>query len=183
MERTDMAAKRILPGDRSLSHEQERMIRVNQAGEFGAIQIYKGQLAVLKGKECEPVIQHMLEQEHEHLDKFNKLMIERRIRPTLLAPLWNVAGYAVGAATAALGEKAAMACTVAVEEVIDQHYAEQEKELGDTDKNLKSLISKCREEENEHKEIGLSYGPTPYPILSMFIKTAAKSAIWLSKRV
>lgn len=158
-----------------------RVIRVNQAGEFGAVQIYKGQLAVLRDRPCTPVIKHMLEQEYQHLEKFNKLMIKRQVRPTALTPIWRLAGYALGAASAALGEKAAMACTVAVEEVIDQHYAEQERVLDD--KPLKKLITKCRAEENEHKEIGLSYGASTHPILSLFVKTATRSAIWLSTRI
>jgi len=164
-----------------VNKELEQIIRVNQAGEFGAVQIYRGQLAVLRRKDCASVIEHMLDQEYNHLKKFNELMVARQVRPTVLTPIWRVAGYALGVASAALGEKAAMACTVAVEEVIDQHYAEQERALDD--KPLKKLITKCRKEENEHKEIGLSYGVSEYPIMSGMIKAATRSAIWLSKRV
>lgn len=172
-----------MPENKRNKHNKrnDQIIRVNQAGEFGAVQIYKGQLAVLRNRPCGEVIEHMLEQEHQHLEKFNKLMVERQVRPTILTPLWRAAGYGLGAVSALLGEKAAMACTVAVEEVIDQHYAEQERVLDD--KPLKQLITKCRAEENEHKEIGLSYGPAPFPILSMMVKTAARSAIWLSTRI
>src|SRR5258708_5872603 len=109
-----------LPGD--LPHEAHirRMIRVNHAGEYGAQRIYAGQLAVLGKSSCAPVLESMARQEQAHLDTFSDWMVKRRVRPTLLMPLWHVAGYALGAATALLGEKAAMACTVAVESVIDE---------------------------------------------------------------
>jgi 3-demethoxyubiquinol 3-hydroxylase len=179
--------RKSLPGDRPLSDDVQRMIRVNQAGEFGAVQIYKGQLAILGKSETGPLLEHMLDQEKVHLDKFNDMMVDRRVRPTVLSPLWSVFGFALGAGTALMGKKAAMACTVAVEEVIDEHYARQQVKLsGDQDPELESLITKCREEELEHKETGLAHGAEQalgYPILSSAIKGGARLAIWLSTRV
>lgn len=163
-----------------------RMIRVNQAGEFGAKRIYEGQLAVLGKSPEAPVIQHMLDQELEHLEKFNAMMVDHQVRPTVLTPLWRMAGFALGAATAWMGKESAMACTAAVEEVIDQHYASQEQELEGEESDLKQLISKCREEENEHKELSLEHGAEQapaYPVLSGSIKAATRLAIWLSSRV
>lgn len=165
-----------------------RMIRVNQAGEYGAKRIYEGQLAVLGKKSCAKVLRHMAEQEQRHLEAFNQMMVERRVRPTVLSPLWYVAGYALGFITARLGEKAAMACTVAVEEVIDAHYAEQEKALEETEgeEDLKRCVHHFRTEELEHRDIGLDYGAeeTPgYFLLKGFIKAGSRAAIWLSKRI
>lgn len=175
-----------LPGDLSLTDDVAQMIRVNQAGEFGAVQIYKGQLSVLGQSETAPVLNHMLDQEKVHLEKFNQIMASRKIRPTALSPLWSVAGYVLGAGTALLGKKAAMACTVAVEEVIDEHYADQQKRLKDQDPELHQLITKCREEEAEHKQTGLDHGAEQaiaYPLLSQTIKAGARLAIWLSTRI
>ena len=120
----------------------ESMIRVDHAGEYGAVRIYEGQLAVLKRRKgaaaSVETIQHMAEQEQRHLKAFDKLVNERRVRPTALEPVWRIAGFALGAATAALGEKAAFACTAAVEEVIDEHYAQQIAALEDKDPALKA---------------------------------------------
>ena len=175
-----------LPGELSVEAEAARMIRVDQAGEFGATRIYAGQLAVLEGRSSGDVIAHMAEQERGHLDKFNALLNERRVRPTALAPVWHVAGYALGAATALMGEKAAMACTVAIEEVIDDHYISQAECLGEGDGVLKSLIEECRADEKAHKDKALEEGAkeTPgYPVLSGAIKAGSRLAIWLSERV
>ncbi len=163
------------------------MIRVNQAGEYGAKRIYEGQLAVLRNAPCGKTIEHMAHQEERHLEAFNRLLVERRVRPTALSPLWHAAGYALGFLTARLGEKAAMACTVAVEEVIDAHYAEQEKILEDIgeEEALKSQIKKFRSEELEHRDIGLALGAeetTGYFLLKGLIKVGSQAAIWLSKR-
>ena len=118
-----------LPGDLSKEELIARIIRVDQAGEYGAKRIYEGQLSVLSGTEDENVLREMADTEVVHLDTFNKIMVERRVRPTLLAPLWHVAGFALGAGTALMGREAAMACTVAVEEVIDEHYINQVAQL------------------------------------------------------
>ncbi len=179
--------QKSLPGDRPLNNQIERMIRVNQAGEHGAVCIYQGQLAVLGKSETGPLLEHMLDQEKVHLERFNEMMVERHVRPTALSPIWSVFGFALGAGTALMGKKAAMACTVAVEEVIDEHYARQQAKLGgDQDPELEQLITKCREEENEHRETGLAHGAEQavgYPILSSAIKGGARLAIWLSTRI
>lgn len=175
-----------IPGDLSREQMIARILRVDQAGELGAVRIYQGQMAVLgKGKSA-PVIRRMAEQEQVHLDTFNRLIGERQTRPTVLSPLWHLAGFALGAGTALLGEKAAMACTVAVEETIDAHYAHQAEQLGDDEPALKEAILKFRDEEIEHRDIGLERGAeqTPgYPVLSAAIKTGCRLAIWLSERI
>lgn len=178
--------KKHLPGD--LSHEQEieRMIRVNHAGEYGAKRIYAGQLAVLGKSKSADTIRHMAEQEEEHLKVFSDMLVSRRIRPTVLAPIWHVAGWAMGAATALMGEKAAMACTVAVESVIDEHYAEQEKKLGASESELKQTIEKFRADEKEHHDTALDHGAEQSPfynLLTSVIKEHTKLAIWLSTRI
>lgn len=163
-----------------------QMIRVNQAGEYGAKRIYEGQLSVLKNSPSAPTIEHMRDQELHHLETFNKLMVEGRVRPTLLQPLWHVAGFVMGAGTAFLGEKAAMACTVAVEEVIDEHYRSQLDELDEDHQDLKDTINQFRLEELEHREIALDHGAEEtraYPLLTTTIKTASRFAIWLSTKV
>lgn len=166
----------------------EQIIRVNQAGEYGAMQIYKGQLKVLKDPEVRAVIEHMLEQEETHLRHFNQQLIKRKVRPTLLSPLWRLAGFALGATTALMGKKAAMACTVAIEEVIDEHYHSQERYLADAEgeEELKNLVSQCRQEELEHRDIGYqneAEKAIAYPLLAKGIKRASKLAIWLSKKI
>lgn len=178
----------IKPGDKSKEEYLSETIRVNHAGEFGAKRIYEGQLAVLKNKPVAKEIEHMKEQELEHLEYFEQQIIERNIRPSALSPIWDVAGFALGAATALLGEKAAMACTVAVEEVIDEHYEEQVKKLSDDHKNekeLKEKILKFQAEELEHRQTGLDHHAEEaiaYPVLTHAIKTGSKAAIWLAKR-
>lgn len=175
---------RHLPGDAAAT--LDHMIRVDQAGEYGAVRIYKGQLAVLGKGEKGPMIRHMTEQEQQHLDTFSALVRERGVRPTMLQPFWHVAGWALGAGTAVLGSRAAMACTVAVEEVIDRHYAEQAEKLGPEEAPLKATIEKFRAEELEHRDIGLAHEAelaTGYPVLSALIKAGSRTAIWLSERV
>ena len=144
-----------LPGDPTPREIVARTIRVDHAGEYGAKRIYQGQIAVLRGTKWEPLLRHMQEQEHEHLDTFTRLIAKRRVRPTALLPLWHVAGFALGAATAALGHRGAMACTVAVEEAIDEHYQAQEAALGEYEAELKGRIAKFRADELEHRDIGL----------------------------
>ncbi|MEN3975073.1 demethoxyubiquinone hydroxylase family protein [Emcibacter sp. SYSU 3D8] len=175
-----------LPGTLTLDEEKARMIRVDQAGEYGAVRIYEGQLAVLGARTSGAVIRRMAAQEARHLDKFDRLMTRRQVRPTLLSPVWHMAGFALGAATALIGEKAAMACTVAVEEVIDEHYSRQAERLEDGDPELKTLIEECRAEEIEHKAEAEEQGAREaigYPVLTGAIKTGARLAIWLSSRV
>jgi len=164
----------------------EEVIRVDHAGEYGAKRIYQGQLAVLRGTKHEATIRHMQEQEQVHLDTFTRLIAERRVRPTVLLPLWHVAAFALGAATAALGPRAAMACTVAVEEAIDEHYQAQEAALGDDEAPLKADIARFRAEELEHRDIGLANEAelTPgYRLLSGAIKLGCKLAIRVAEKV
>ncbi len=164
----------------------ERVVRVDHAGEYGAKRIYQGQLAVLRGTRHEPTIRHMQEQEQVHLDTFSRLIAERRVRPTALLPLWHVAGFALGAITAAMGPRAAMACTVAVEEAIDDHYAEQAAALGEDESALKADIERFRAEELEHRDIGLANEAelTPgYRLLYAAIKTGCRVAIRVTERV
>jgi ubiquinone biosynthesis monooxygenase Coq7 len=185
MSETVAKTRRYLPGDPTPDERLARMIRVDQAGEYGAKRIYEGQLAVLGRRPDAGVIRHMAEQEQVHLDEFDRLLVERRVRPTVLNPLWHVAGFALGAATALMGRNAAMACTVAVEEVIDEHYARQAKTLGDDEPALKATIEKFRAEEVEHRDIGLAEGAerTPgYTLLKSAIKTGSRAAIWLAER-
>jgi ubiquinone biosynthesis monooxygenase Coq7 len=177
---------RRLPGDPSTQEAIHRMIRVDHAGEYGAKRIYDGQLAVLKRSPVAPVIRRMADQERRHLESFDSLLARRRVRPTALHPLWHAAGFALGAATALLGERAAMACTVAVEEVIDEHYKRQAAELGPEESELKTLVEQFRHDELEHRDIGLAHGAeqaAAYPLLSAGIKAASRLAIWLSERI
>lgn len=178
-----------LPGDLSREQLIDRIIRVDQAGEFGAVRIYEGQLSVLGKTDKGPVIREMLEQEEDHLETFNKMVPQRRVRPTALMPIWHLAGFALGAGTALMGEKAAMACTVAVEEVIDEHYAEQIKKLDQMDGDEQDLSETCekfRQDELAHRDTGLEHGAeeTPgYEGLTAFVKTGSRLAIWLSERI
>ncbi|WP_202678776.1 demethoxyubiquinone hydroxylase family protein [Skermanella mucosa] len=179
------ARPRYLPGDPETREQLARMIRVNHAGEYGAKRIYEGQLAVLRNSSAAKTIRHMQEQEQEHLDTFSRLIVERRVRPTVLHPLWHVAGFALGAATALMGQRAAMACTVAVEEVIDEHYAQQAEQLGDTEPELKGFIEKFRAEELEHRDIGLAHEAEQapaYQVLTGLIKAGSRAAIWAAQR-
>jgi ubiquinone biosynthesis monooxygenase Coq7 len=175
-----------LPGDPSREEMIARILRVDHAGEHGAVRIYEGQLAVLGATPAGAVIRRMAEQEQRHLAAFDRMLPERKVRPTALAPLWHVAGFALGAATALMGKRAAMACTVAVEEVIDEHYAAQSAQLGAEEPELKTLIEDFRREEIEHRDEGLAHGAeqTPgYEALRTAIKAGSRLAIWLSTRV
>lgn len=176
----------MLPGDLSSKQKVERMIRVDHAGEYGAKRIYAGQLAILGKSASAPVLMHMAEQEEKHLDAFSKMMVARRVRPTALMPLWHVAGYALGAATALMGEKAAMACTAAVESVIDEHYAKQEQQLDASEAPLKTMIAEFRADEKEHHDTALEYGARQAPlyhILTSIVVYQTRLAIWLSTRI
>jgi ubiquinone biosynthesis monooxygenase Coq7 len=163
------------------------MIRVDQAGEYGATRIYAGQLAVLRRNCTEAkLISRMAAQEQRHLDRFNALMAERRVRPTALQPLWNVASFALGAATALMSEEAALACTDAVETEIDRHYGEQLAQLGENDPELARDIAEFRAEELEHRDTARAAGATNaagYPLLTAAIRAGCRVAIGLSKRI
>ena len=173
------------PGDLSPRQRFERLIRVDHAGEYGATRIYAGQLAVLGRGDKGDLLRHMQAQEEHHLKTFTDLVVDQRARPTALLPLWHIAGYALGAVTAALGEKAAMACTVAVEEAIDDHYGAQIATLDDQPE-LRGTLEKFRSEESEHRDIGLAHGAEQafgYRLLSRVIKAGCRAAIAVSERV
>lgn len=170
--------------------ELHRMIRVDQAGEFGATRIYEGQLAVMGDRGPHSAeIRHMAEQEKVHRARFDAVMAERGVRPTALQPFWSVAGYALGAGTALLGPEAAMACTAAVEEEIDQHYSAQLDRLaedGDHEPELAEMIEEFREEEREHRDAALANGAEQapaYPLLSGAIRLGCRIAIKVSERI
>lgn len=178
--------RRRLPGDPTTHELVERMIRVDHAGEYGAVRIYQGQLAVLGDTPAAATIERMAEQERQHLAAFDKLVVERQVRPTALAPLWHLAGFALGAATALMGEKAAMACTVAVEEVIDEHYARQIETIAAEEPALAEAFERFRQEEVAHRDEGLAHGAREapgYEVLTGAIKAGSRLAIWLSERV
>ena len=165
----------------------DRMLRVDQAGEYGATRIYAGQLAVMGDRApLAGEIRHMAEQEAEHRAKFDALMAARGVRPTALQPLWNVAGFALGAATALIGPKAAMACTAAVETEIDRHYSAQLDELDGDDPELSGMIAAFREDERDHRDLALANGAEQapaYPLLSGAIRLGCRIAIRLAERV
>ena len=176
----------ILPGDLPTEKMLERFVRVDHAGEYGAVRIYEGQLSVLGKSASAEIIKEMAEKEREHLKKFSTLIGERRVRPTALMPVWHAAGFALGAATALMGEKAAMACTNAVEEVIEEHYAKQALALGDDEAALRDTITEFRKDELEHRDIAREHEAeqTPgYEHLSSVIKKGSRLAIWLSERI
>lgn len=174
-----------MKGNNKLASKIEEIIRVDHAGEYGAKRIYLGQLSVLKDNKK---IKEMYEQELEHLEYFENEMKRRQVRPTALSPIWHFGGFALGAATAFLGEKAAMACTVAVESVISQHYQEQLDSLQDikNEDALREKIKKFRNDEIEHHDAGIEYGAEQavgYGILTGIVKGITKAAISISKRV
>ena len=163
------------------------MLRVDQAGEYGATRIYSGQLAVLGDRRPESgLIARMTAQEQLHLKHFDTLLAERGVRPTVLQPVWAVAGHMLGAATALIGPKAAMACTAAIEDEIDQHYSEQIAALGDDEPELAASIAAFQADEREHRDTALAAGAeeTPaYPLLYSTIRAGCRIAIELSKRI
>jgi ubiquinone biosynthesis monooxygenase Coq7 len=174
----------------SLRDETHAMIRVDHAGEFGARRIYAGQLAILSrdphARESVAAIRRMAAQEDEHFDTFSRLIRERGVRPTALERVWAVAGYALGAVTALMCEKAAMACTTAVEDVIEEHYANQAERLAASDPELKSVIEKARADEIEHRDHALEHGAEEapgYSLLSAAIRFGCRTAIAISERI
>lgn len=182
----DVAA--MTPGPRA--RRLAEMLRVDHAGEYGAVQIYRGQQAVFDGiagkARTAALVADMAEGERKHLETFDRLLVERRVRPTALAPVWNAAGFALGAATALVGERAAMACTSAVEEVIEQHYAAQAKELAETEPALAATIIEFREEELGHHDTAIAEGAEGAPAYDIFHKAvgaACRLAIALSEKI
>ena len=173
------------PGQRR--PDRASMLRVNQAGEYGATRIYAGQLAVLaRNSPAAHLVTHMAVQEERHLARFNHLLAERRVRPTLLYPLWHVGGFALGAVTALISERAAMACTDAVETEIDLHYSEQVEQLGTEDPELTADILDFQADEQEHRETAREAGALEavgYPVLTTVIRGICRAAIQVSKRI
>ena len=173
------------PGDRR--EGTRAMVRVDQAGEYGATRIYAGQLAVMGDRSpAARQIAGMAAQEEAHRAFFDRMIAERGVRPTLFQPFWNVAGFALGAVTAAIGPEAAMACTAAVETEIDRHYARQLRELGDADPELSEAVARFREEELEHRDTALASGAErapAYPLMSAAIRLGCRAAIAVAKRI
>lgn len=171
----------------SRTPDHAAMLRVDQAGEYGATCIYAGQMAVMGGRHpMARSIAAMAAQEERHRLHFDAMMARRKVRPTLLQPFWDVAGFALGAATAALGPEAAMACTAAIETEIDAHYAEQLAELGESDLELSHAIGDFQAEEVEHRDTALAQGAEnapAYPLLFFAIRLGCRAAIALSKRI
>ena len=168
----------------------EEIIRVDHAGERGAIKIYEGQLLALntfrKDEKLKKLIEDMKEHEKEHFEYFEKEIQKRKIKPTYLLPLWDVMGVALGFGTVLLGKKAAMLCTASVEEVIEDHYQNQLKKLGNDEKDLKAKIEKFRGEEENHKNIAYESGATNegfYSIMDKVIKTGSRLAITISEKI
>lgn len=165
----------------------DRMLRVDHAGEFGATRIYAGQLAVMGNRApFSREVVAMAEQEDDHLARFDRMLAERGVRPTVLQPFWSVAGYALGAATALIGPEAAMACTAAVEEEIDRHYTSQLDELDGDDPEFGTLVEEFREHERAHRDTALAAGAErapAYHLLSGAIRLGCRIAIRLSERI
>ena len=164
----------------------DSILRVDHAGETAAAKIYDGQLAILKNTPVGPTIKHMKEQEQEHLDTFNHLLFENDTRPTALLPLWNVMGFGLGVASAVMGEKAAMACTIAVEEVIGEHYAKQAETLNDDHKELKKTLMKFRDDELDHLDTGVEHdgeNAPGYEIMKAIIQLGCRTAIKISEKI
>lgn len=163
------------------------MLRVDQAGEYGATRIYAGQVAVMGDRAPHAAeVRAMAAQEEDHRARFDALLAKRGVRPTALQPVWSVAGFALGAATALIGPKAAMACTAAIETEIDRHYTEQLDELGEDDPELAAMIEQFRDDEREHKAAAIAAGAEQapaYPLLSGAIRLGCRVAIGLSKRI
>jgi len=175
-----------LPGDPSPEARIPRMVRVDHAGEYGAVRIYEGQLAVLGRGRARDEVRRMAEQEAHHLARFDELVRARQVRPTVLQPLWHVAGWVLGAATALLGERAAMACTVAVEDVIDEHYRGQAERLRADDPALTATIEEFRADELRHRATALDHGAAEalgYELVTSAVRAGSRLAIWLSSRL
>lgn len=171
----------------AVSKRSERMLRVDQAGEYGATRIYAGQMAVMGTRApLSTEIAGMAAQEADHQKRFDAMIARRRVRPTLLQPVWSAAGYALGAATALIGPKAAMACTAAIETEIERHYTQQIEELGDEDPELVEVIREFRDDEREHRDAALAAGAEQapaYPLLFHAIRMGCRVAIKLSERI
>lgn len=167
--------------------DTDSMIRVDHAGEYGAARIYAGQLAVMGSRHpFSGEIARMAAQEERHLKTFDRLLLERRVRPTLLMPLWHMAGFALGAASALAGPKAAMAVTAAVETEIDRHYQAQREALAGTDPELEGLVAEFQADELEHRETAVAHGAEEapaYPLMSAIVRAGCRAAIRISEKI
>ncbi len=168
----------------------EEMLRVDHAGEYGAVAIYRGQQAVFsqspRTAEMAEQLGEMKAEEQKHLDAFDRLLVERNVRPTAMMPLWNMAGYGLGVATALMGEKAAHACTEAVETVIEQHYAKQAEAVAEDDPDLAATFREFREDELHHRDIAIEGGAQDapaYQLLSRVIRAGCHAAIRVSEKI
>jgi 3-demethoxyubiquinol 3-hydroxylase len=187
---TVRAQRPALPGTSGMKARIAEMIRVDHAGEYAATRIYEGQRAIFSrlpgAKKITAQLAHQEADELVHKAAFDKLIQERGVRPTLLAPIWGVAAFGLGVATALMGEKAAHACTAAVEEVIEDHYREQIEELGDHEADLKAMITTFRDEEIAHKDQAISEGAKDafaHPVLEAVIKAGCRAAIAISQKI
>jgi 3-demethoxyubiquinol 3-hydroxylase len=179
-----------MPGQDVRERRLAEMLRVDHAGEYGAVQIYRGQRAVfdrIEGKaHAARVIADMEAGEQEHLKTFDRMIAERGVRPTAMAPLWRVMGFGLGAATALMGERAAHACTEAVEEVIEEHYGRQSQALAGVDAELKHVVDRFRADEIAHKDTAVEQGARDafgYSVLSAVIKVGCRAAIRISEKI
>jgi 3-demethoxyubiquinol 3-hydroxylase len=186
----ERARRPALPGTTGTADRIAQMIRVDHAGEFAATRIYEGQRAIFSrlpgAKKIAAQLAHQEADEAVHKAAFDKLIVERGVRPTLLGPIWGVAAFGLGVATALMGEKAAHACTAAVEEVIEDHYRDQIEELGDNEPALKTMITQFRAEEIAHKDQAIAEGAKDafgHPVLEAIIKAGCRAAIAISQRV
>jgi ubiquinone biosynthesis monooxygenase Coq7 len=185
-----MNAHPSMPGQGARARALDEMIRVDHAGEFGAVQIYRGQRAVfdrIDGKRhAAGLIADMEAGEAEHLSTFDRLLAERGVRPTIMSPLWRAAGYGLGVATALMGEKAAHACTEAVEEVIEEHYGRQSAALDGVDNQLKGIVDRFRADEIAHRDTAIEQGAREafgYTVLSAVIRVGCRAAIRISEKI
>jgi len=179
-----------MPNPKRSNPRIAEMLRVDHAGEYGAVAIYKGQKAVFganpKTKGMADQLQVMQDEEQKHLDAFDALLIERNVRPTAMTPVWNVAGYGLGVVTALMGEKAAHACTEAVENVIEQHYGSQAEEIADVEPELAATFAEFREDELHHRDIAVEGGAKDAPgygLLSRVIRQGCLTAIRITEKI
>lgn len=179
-----------MPGEGARARRLAEMVRVDHAGEYGAVQIYRGQRAVFgksdRKSHAARVIAEMEAGEQQHLKTFDRMIAERGVRPTLMAPVWRVAGFGLGAVTALMGEKAAHACTEAVEDVIEEHYARQSAALDGVDSELKDVVDRFREDELAHRDTAIDQGARDapgYAVLSAVVKFGCRAAIRISEKI
>ena len=190
----DLTAERRIPlarpGRGASKRRRAEILRVDHAGEYAAVHIYRAQRAVFEGRKGKDAIaadmEEMRGQEQVHLERFQALLAAERVRPTVMTPVWRLAALALGAGTALISEKAAHACTEAVESVIEQHYADQIEEVRDRDPELAAELTRFREEELAHHDHAIAHGSREAPgyrLLSSVIKVGCKAAIKISERI